>query len=501
MKKLLISIFISSILLSACQITPEQEIVKNKNRGLFEDLSRVSAKGPYIVPERLTDSIEGRDGITEFYIDAGIDFPKDKKIPIVEIAPREIDIELVEKMADVFMNGLALYKPLFMQATKDEIENFIIQTYGQIALSDDQQKAENESSYLLKSLKELIKNAPEEKELIEAKIEFSPSKNYEAQYIYMANTYEFSEQENKDSFVQELLDKYENKRQIMLQAFYDTETSMFINAYNYSSKTTNESKIHFYRQSTSDMLMVLSSEESAKLAAINESESITEDENIDAGKIATSVLERLEISNMGITDIEYSNDMAIIIFQPKYSDVQTDDMITDMYGEDYEQMKEIMESAVNPFYKKENIEVKITDGRIISFMWENPSETVRVINGNAALMEFEEIAGIIKTQLPIICNVNQYDDIYMSGDNTAYGSENITGVNISVSEIKFCMVRIAVKNKRGIYNMVPAWKCSGSETVTVKNTRGEMVSTTNEDVEFITVNAIDGSIIDLSLGY
>ena len=500
MKKILALLIIITILLPSCQKTPEQEIVKNKNRELFEDLSREPAKDPYIVPERLTESLEGKDGITRFSIDAGIDFPREQKIPVVEIVPKEIDIALVKKMAEVFMPGLVLYEPLSIQATKSEIEDYIIQTYGQIALSGDRKETENESSYLLDALKELLETAPEEKKLVQAQMEFRPSKDYELQYIYMANMYEFSEEENKDSFVQELLDKYENKQQIMLQAFFGSETSGLINAYNYSSQVISESGIHFYRQTISEALAALAPEDSMKLASSDGFESVS-DVDTEEADIAMRSLESMGLGDWEITDIECSPKLTVIIFQPQYNGIQTDDAIADIYGEDYEKMTEVMESAVNPFYKKENIEVKIADKQIISFKWENPSETSVEINDNAALMEFNEIAGIIKTQLPIICNVNQYDDIYVSGDNAVYGRESITGIDFSISEIKLRMVRIAVKNKRGTYNMVPAWICTGSETITLKKSKDEMVSTTNEDVDFLTVNAIDGTIIDIKLGY
>jgi hypothetical protein len=89
--------------------------------------------------------------------------------------------------------------------------------------------------------------------------------------------------------------------------------------------------------------------------------------------------------------------------------------------------------------------------------------------------------------------------------------ENIKSGHVDISKIELGMVRLAVIDQPGVYRMIPAWKFYGTETLDLKElseTQEEIIKSStalykNDSglVLYQVINAIDGSIINCSLGY
>ena len=83
----------------------------------------------------------------------------------------------------------------------------------------------------------------------------------------------------------------------------------------------------------------------------------------------------------------------------------------------------------------------------------------------------------------------------MSADNP-----NLTGVDIDVNRIQFGLDRVTEQNKRDSGLLVPVWDFFGTETY-ISKVNGQTKKQTQDSVPILTINAIDGSIINRSLGY
>ena len=137
----------------------------------------------------------------------------------------------------------------------------------------------------------------------------------------------------------------------------------------------------------------------------------------------------------------------------------------------------------NPTFNKEKITLTLDDTGITTFKWENPIRYA-VKNASVAILPLEDMLAALVQGIPY-----QYAWIGGSG-----GAENAaTSAGIAISQIKLGLAVIPEKEAIGSYMLVPAWDFFGTETLHW----GEETTTANYDERsFVTINAIDGSLID-----
>jgi hypothetical protein len=118
-------------------------------------------------------------------------------------------------------------------------------------------------------------------------------------------------------------------------------------------------------------------------------------------------------------------------------------------------------------YGFERITFMVTDHGIKNFSWESPMKPGKAVAENVSLLEYQRIEDIFKNQVLI-----KYADI-----------EEPTLIH--VKEIRFGFMR--VKNKEeDDYTLVPTW---------------DYISDLYGESSILTINAIDGSILDRRYGY
>lgn len=130
--------------------------------------------------------------------------------------------------------------------------------------------------------------------------------------------------------------------------------------------------------------------------------------------------------------------------------------------------------------------------------WIYPSEVVGVVNENASLLPFEKIQQLIKTNLAFC----QPDFPYW---------DNVTHRTIVIDRIDLAMMRVSRIKAPDIYTMIPVWDCFGYYIDHYESQdKSEYILNENNDAvideydgigSFLTINAIDGSVIDRNLGY
>ena len=128
-----ISTAVLTLLLSACQKTPEELVVQNKNDGELEQKINATdiQETPNILPEYFSESIETDDGYLRVNIDAVTVLPEVNTYPVVEIESMEITQEWADKIIFSLIGDAMLYEKQYARTT-DELTTEIQAAYQYI---------------------------------------------------------------------------------------------------------------------------------------------------------------------------------------------------------------------------------------------------------------------------------------------------------------------------------------------------------------------------------
>lgn len=138
----------------------------------------------------------------------------------------------------------------------------------------------------------------------------------------------------------------------------------------------------------------------------------------------------------------------------------------------------------------ERLTLFLTDDGVSGAYYVEPYEKEEVLCGNCKLMEFTSIMEIFQKMMGVI-----YSDIV--GDVRTEQQRLC-----HVSSVEFGYTRITEDNGEYSGFLVPSWTFCGSKTDTYRVSYDNIEHTdTWIDQTFLTINAIDGSIIDIEKGY
>lgn len=147
------------------------------------------------------------------------------------------------------------------------------------------------------------------------------------------------------------------------------------------------------------------------------------------------------------------------------------------------------ETSMTPSWFYELVTFEIIDNGVRRFSWRAPMEIAEIIAEDAALLPFEDIAEIFKRMLLVVWEVNATDEYIASRD-------------ISVTRIALELQRVTEKDAVNGGIVIPVWNFYGDILTQYKD--DELESTANSNRlprSFLTINAIDGSVIDAHRGY
>lgn len=480
---------------TGCQATPEDKVILQKDAQEFEE---AIAKTPvpekeYDAPEKYTGSFSCKDEKVKVSMDAEIVVPDVLNYPVIRIEPAEVTTDMMKTGVAVLLEGKPVYPPK-TQLTKADIENEILNLRQALAdpansksdgLQSDDPEAVAQTKKLfedrIKIYEELYDTAPDKLETKEAQIVFVPAKFYEDPVMYAENIADWTAAED-DEQAQELLDMYENEMKLLLRAELDDGYVGALSASNYSSNTERRNIMKFGKS------RVLYATGGPDVNYENfKKTTMTEDEAIQLGK---DLLSSMNINNMELSDSfvywvcdkdTISDDVSgyELVFQPTYGDIRVLDDPNATHSE----------KNYDAAYQNECINMTITDEQVVSFIWVNPTQEVATDNQNVELKPFDEITQLFEKQMSLEYNVGKLT----SGDGN-----DIISANIDITRVELGAARIDVPDKVATYRMVPVWKFYGTHIVEYKNDDNPLPS--NES-EYLTINAIDGSIINTDLGY
>ncbi|MCM1135521.1 MAG: DUF6034 family protein [Clostridium sp.] len=141
------------------------------------------------------------------------------------------------------------------------------------------------------------------------------------------------------------------------------------------------------------------------------------------------------------------------------------------------------ESATWPY---EQLELVYTGEGLEEFKWSNPYQIEKISDEYRFLLPFSEIQGIFEEML-----VKKYEDFYAESD---------VKVELAIDEVRLGYMRVREKGSEAEGEMVPVWDFFGDETIYYPDME-EPYEKEESYWSKITINALDGTVIDRGLGY
>jgi hypothetical protein len=482
MKRTVMLLFIALMVfaLSACQQTPEKPVVQGKDLDKMIDNATKEQLDGGAQGEMISDKIDAQNTYSKELTDANGKVTIHVNAEVIVPDSNEVSVQRVERgvfsqeTVDIIMEQLVkgeLFAGLG-EPTKDEIQKEILALEALIAQgipSNGRLSAEMVESQL-ESLREQLEAAPD----TSAKTPISGKLESFEDNIYSAG-------ERLLGLAQSEEGGYES-----LTVYNDYKSSVNLLLYT-SEKNAFTSNMGYYI--TKEASGPDSYPSSAEITSIPDI-SLTKE---DAQKQADALIAALGIDYLTC----YSNEKVYggsddirnprkCVWLLRY--VREVNEIPVTYTP-YDCMK-VEDEAQSAPWSYEDMTFAIDDSGIVGFRWSSPYKLTEVVTENSNLLPFQDITDVFDTMSLVI---NAWDGI-------AQGNPHLTGVEINVDEIRFGLTRITEQDKRDSGLLVPVWDFFGTMTY-IREVDGQTQKMDIGPIPILTVNAIDGSVINRSLGY
>ena len=118
------------------------------------------------------------------------------------------------------------------------------------------------------------------------------------------------------------------------------------------------------------------------------------------------------------------------------------------------------------------------DSGVVGFYWTAPYDVQEAMTEDSALLPFSDVMDV-------------FEKMYVVTNDG-------TSMDVTVTDVRLGYVRVRMQDKRNEAMLVPAWDFFGD---CVAHEAGETYTVGDASRSLLTINAIDGSIIDRAAGY
>ena len=477
MKRTFLLIIIVCWFFAACQPTPEEEIVVNKNDGKFqqaleatqeetaqieEALQEQEAQIPVEYPERWQAEFEKYGGRLEFSIDADVIVSDAKNYPVVTLKPYYVPIEQANKIVEAVFGTLDVYCALY-ERTKEQMQDMIVQVKADIKKAENDGDEEMAEQYreTLASMTESLKDAPDE----------ATYRKYKGEYdVYNSKDYE----QLSITLREDPLDV--KTPGLSIHNIIRCEMS---NGYDTSILYGNllEEQYMFY----DDSLLKIKCLDNPVFNT-DQAKKTVKRSNEFLSKIG---IEDRIVESMGAIVGSEGSDEIIgykINYGKKFNGI-TIPRGVQSGGTAWDNSIQNQENFVAPFVY-EQLVVEICNDEVSGFRWDFPYEINEVLKDDVELMPFDEIVSLAETQLAV-----KY--AYLEGREDEIQ-------NLYVDEIILTYAVEPIQNEKYQYMLIPVWAFyggvdygTGTEVYGGEIREGRYPNQRS----LLTINAVDGSVI------
>lgn len=509
--------------LSACQKSPDSSIVVNKDLDNLIDEAQNGENGSMNV----TDVAQNYDsyqtmlqdeslGVT-VNVDARVDIPKTSQMSVFRVAQAPITQELLTRVQQELVQGETLYEgSVLNMRTKSEIEADIqwerdyYNSLAQRCEGSDLQVMQEETQRTIDRYQEEYETAP-----AELVWEDYPSDGliHSVEELYQADTkddyYSWQYSLNPNGEVYYGVSDGKNGRHTSLFVQNNPERGNCIryrsgkHGYEFISTMdpTNLENVNGGGdcQNIWDAGQALPVSIQQQWGMVDDSEFIElQDETVTISKEKAVEMAEAFLNQMGLTDFQYYNgglyyEILDLRYQPDISGIgyRKEYVLTYMRNIDgafvtFEAAGKHEEGWNGDDYVKKDwgiecIEFRINDDGIIGFDYYSPLTVMETVVEQSNMKTFEEIRSTFETMV-IVAN--------------AIAPELQDSVNIEIDRVILGYARISEADSYDTGLIVPVWDFKGKTTDAYGET-DEM----NAYGSVMTINAIDGSVIDRTVGY
>lgn len=501
MKKKIIAAYLcfgmGCMLFSGCEKTPEETIVREKGADSIKQYESGDDTGNSLaeslgVPEHYKNENVYEDGKLVIDTDADIIVPDVNAVSTYAVSAKEMNQELIDLVTKTFFEGDKIYHAYnYYIETKEDLQSRIttLKKYKSEGNLDPYEYGTDEDGNpqfhideLIERYEEELKTAPEERE----KFEVTPALNLE----YWTGK---GEEQEKDTDVDHF------------SGVVETDNGIYDYTIDYVLKPDMRFHISKNKKDLMADPMEFSGWTEAEFVMTNEqSENYIPEESIkkmlnisfeDAKEIAEEKVEKLGLG-LSVSHWDYSvfchgetgaSEKGMLDAGYLFIFSRNIDGVPITYEMSLGGALEDMDSTLEP-WSYERFSIIVGDDGIQEMTLYNPYIIGEIQTENVKLMDFESIIKIYEQMM----EVSNADIVNYEASRTYH-----------IKKITFGYTRIydpAADNDTGI--LVPVWDFFGGFDVTdLDGTISRSDTGERSTQSFMTINAIDGSVIDRGLGY
>ncbi len=511
-KNLLAFGLVMAVTFSACQKSPESSIVKNKDMDNMIEEARDTENGF----QNVTDVAEKYDTYqttindeslkVSVNVNAKVDIPGTSQMSVMRVKQKNIDQDFLDKVKETLVQGETLYDGSVKNIqTRSSIESEIQMYREQLEdLTDGTDDAEiyrQEIQQDIDELQEEYESAPEE-----VVYEDYPSDGL------LHSVAELHEKDVKNSFYGweyelnpsgEVYYGVSDGKNGKHTALYVQNNENYGNCLRYDSDKHGDMRISSVAVGSCDVGRWKIGEENIQdhllVDVENPEESLEEYPDMPTTITQEEAQGKAEelLGTLGLTDFKYSegglygqvcdtsDDGTKIQYRKVYifkylrniDGVFVDNegaskFVDEWQGDDY----------VKREWSGENIEITVNDDGIVGFCYNSPIEIIETVVDKSSMKSFDEIKAVFEQMVPVA--------------NARGEGTDEDKVTIEISRVILRYTRISEADSFDTGLLVPVWDFMGKQT----DVYGEKAYS-ETDACIMTINAIDGSVIDRRLGY
>ncbi len=491
---LLVAAMLAAAFTTACQPTPVKPVIVNKGDGKLDqmiarnNIPRQKYSAPPDWKETVHSTINGTDITVD--VDAGVEVPDTDAFPVVTIKPAQISYEQIQALLDEVAKDQKLYGAQFaeMTNTKEQIKGKIDYYTKELAGSQGEEYKDIRQQYenILKKLYKDLETAPENFAAAEDAVKSKLASRQNMQ-IKDGQAVPADGPTTDIGMVAVTKDNYRRGQgfELVIGEGYRPGT-LRISA----SDNVRQQRMEYYRRGARG------GSPSGSMELVSSLGIKQEQAEKEARRIATLLNTGLELTDVcAMTDYDFSGEKVkevpvgyVFSFTRLYNGVPL--KYSDNVGNwGMKAQEEILKEQYSEPWQDERLEISIGENGLEGLTYTSPATVVNTESENVALMPFEQIQETFRKQIllrPTWSELEQTTKVYAKLDRAV-----------------LTMVKVAKKDSPDEYRMIPAWDfCGNFKRAYIESGKEKESSLSNFYFRsFLTLNAVDGSVIEKERGY
>lgn len=509
-----ICIFITIVLLAGmlcgCQKTPEAPIVVGKNQDQLIELAMdIENQGATVgeqvsAPDAIRLDFKDHTKKLKFFVDAEVSVPDAATAKIIRVTAHEITQEEVDRWTEVLFSGETLYTlDSFGQMTKRDIAEELLRAKKRLAeLGED---SEGETLYV-----DVPANPEDPGGEVDAPVEYTEGEELRTEIKHYEEMLKTAPDEPIMTKTENKLERAEGGRFTYAQFGVPAENGSGIRAFSAANYGFSHPIIYADKgESTFSGESYIFSLEEMELSYIGAGEKyraqldkyrklpapkITKEEAVG---MSSQLLSRLGIEGYAVNRAE------LAISESMVMNAMGEAQGNGLKGWSIEYRREIGGIGISytdpqimaspdsgESWSYEQITLFVTDDGVAEIYVEEQYDIGETLVENCKLMEFDTVMDIFKKMMPVQYSVSAMGGLLIEAE-------------WRINSIEFGYTRVLDDNSDYTGLLIPTWSFYGRENIIYKSEEaetGEYAFSANM-YPILTINAIDGSIIDTAKGY